>query len=184
MELSPWEAASCVATQELPSNLWNPKVYYLSWARSIQSIPPPPRHPSSLSSILILFTHLRLCLPSGIFPIGIPPLPIRATCPAHLILLDLIILIYLAESTSYEASHYKVAVLLDQYEPKLSFSRKVWCRPLIRNLIEISSAVYQGRFNGQNKNDHPRDLWGALDVMRGCESPQLPLLHNRRLSVF
>jgi hypothetical protein len=35
----------------------------LSWARSIQSIPP---HPISLRSILILSSHLRLGLPSGI----------------------------------------------------------------------------------------------------------------------
>jgi hypothetical protein len=32
--------------------------------------------------------------------------PIRATCSAHLIFLDLIILIILGEETSYEASHY------------------------------------------------------------------------------
>ena len=37
----------------------------LSWARPIQSIYP---HPSSWRSILILSTHLRLGLPSGIFP--------------------------------------------------------------------------------------------------------------------
>ena len=67
----------------------------LSWARSIQSMPP---HPTSWRSILILSSHLRLGLPSGIFPPGFPtktlytplPFPILSTCSAHLILLDFI----------------------------------------------------------------------------------------------
>ena len=67
----------------------------LSWASPIQSIHP---HPTSWRSILILSTQLCLGLPSGLFPSVFPtkflynPLssPIRATCPAHLILLDFI----------------------------------------------------------------------------------------------
>ena len=67
----------------------------LSWASPIQSIYP---HPTSWRYIPILFTHLRLGLPSGLFPSGFPTKtlhislssPIRATCPTHLILLDFI----------------------------------------------------------------------------------------------
>ena len=62
----------------------------LSWASPIQSIYP---YPTSWRSILLLSTHLRLGLPSGLFPSGFltktlyTPLssPIRATCPAYLI---------------------------------------------------------------------------------------------------
>ena len=41
----------------------------LSWARSIQFMP---LHLSSCRSILLLSSHLGLCLPSGPFPSGLP----------------------------------------------------------------------------------------------------------------
>ena len=63
-------------------------------------------HPSNFLSIPFgIFSHLRLELPSSIFLSGFPtrtpyvflPSPIRATCSAHLILLNLMTLIMFCE---------------------------------------------------------------------------------------
>ena len=106
--LTPWsrvlleKLTGSAASQEIPrifgsrrfiTVLTSARHLSLSWANSIQSSQPPP---TSWRSILILSSHLRLGLPSGLFPSGFPtrtlctplPSPIRATCPTHLILFD------------------------------------------------------------------------------------------------
>jgi hypothetical protein len=89
MQLSPsWEAASRSAIQEFPNILWNPNIHchvhksppLVSWARSNQSIPP---HPISLRSILILFSQLRLGLPSGLLLTAFPPKPYMHSTSPH-----------------------------------------------------------------------------------------------------
>ena len=95
--LTPWsiilleKLTGFAANQEIPRILWNPKAHYrthlsLSWANSIQS---PQPLPTSWRFILILSSHLRLGLSTGLFPSGFPtktlctPLPSSIRTTSH-----------------------------------------------------------------------------------------------------
>jgi hypothetical protein len=124
MELnSSCEVANCADIQEFPSILWNPRVHYrvhkspplVPNPSQIDKVPTIPSHPIYLRSILILSTHLRLGLPSGLFPSGFPSNILYAFASSLFVPHALPISssltwsFCLARSTSYEAPHYAVS---------------------------------------------------------------------------
>jgi hypothetical protein len=92
---------------------------------------PYPSHPPSWIFIILLSSHLRLVLPSGLFPLGFPiktlymPLlsPIRTTCPTHHILLDFI-----------TRKIFGYLWLLVQLTYLLTYLLTVWSRVLLEKL--------------------------------------------------
>jgi hypothetical protein len=129
--------------------LCNQKVHYLN-----HKSPPPivllshiePVHvtTSYLRSILILSTHLRFGLPSGLFPSGFLIDILHAFSFAPLVLhalpisssLILSFWLYLEKSTSYEAPHYAV------FSNLLSLLRLDWWSNIMHSLIECVTTLY------------------------------------------
>ena len=96
LERSLWDANWFSGSQETPGILWNLKVHYHTYKCPTPA--PILSHISPVHSPLILISHLHLGFPSYLFPSGFPTKtlyatllsPTCATCPGHLILLDLI----------------------------------------------------------------------------------------------
>ena len=138
--LTPWsrvlleKLTGSAASQEIPrifgtrrfiTVLTSARHLSLYWANSIQS---PQTPPTSWRSILILSSHLRLGLPSGLFPSGVPtrtlctplPSPIRAT---FIIIITIIIFItcmhgiynYIPATNPVSTVHSVAAVLYLQF---------------------------------------------------------------------
>jgi len=126
-----WKSNSPSASQAIPSISWYPNVHYrvhnstslvpiLSDNNAVHA------HPTDLFKIhLILSSHLRLGLPSLLFPWGFPttithaPLlsSIRATCPDHLILIWSPG--YLESRTDHKVSHCVISSSLLFLRPPL-----------------------------------------------------------------
>ena len=136
---------------------------FLSWANPIQSTIP---HPTSWRSILILSTHLRLGLPSGLLPFGFStntlytPLssPIRATCPAHFILLDFITRTILGEE--YRSLSSSLCSLLHSPVTSSLLGPNILLNTIFSNTLSFLSSL-----NVNDQASHPYKTTGKIRVL-------------------
>ena len=147
---SSWEANRFAASQEIVRILWSSKVYYRT-----HKCPPPVPILSQLDPVHTPTSHflkinLNIILTSTPGspqwflsprfahqnPLHASPLPIRATCPAHLILHDLIARTILGEE--YRTLSSSLCSLL--YSPvtsSLYIALKILTQPTQRNVFNI-----------------------------------------------
>jgi hypothetical protein len=170
MELSPSsEAAKCVATTELPSNLWNPKVNYCVHKSPLlnpilSQIIPVHTTPSCLSKIHFNIMHppiswsllvVSFLLASHQCPICIPLLPHSCymPCPSHSP--DLIILIILGKAYKLRSS-FVWSFLQPPITPSL-FSPNILLSTLFSNTLSLCFSL-----NVRNEDSHPYRSTGKL----------------------
>jgi hypothetical protein len=137
----------------------------LSWTRSFQSILP---HPISLRSILILFTYLQLGFLSGFFPsdfltkilYSFPFASTRATCLAHHVTLDLIILIILGEE--YKLWSSSLCSFLQPPVTSSLFGPNILLSTLISNTVSLDVCP---SLNVRDQVSHPYRTTSKIIVL-------------------
>ena len=135
----------------------------LSWARSIQSMPP---HPTSRTSILISNSHLRLAISSGPFPqmspanpythLSSPPL--GPTWPAHLVLLDFITRTILVEV--YRLLSSTLCSFLHSLVTSSLLGPNIFLSTLFSNTLSLPSS-----FNVSDQVSHQYKTKGKIVVL-------------------
>jgi len=173
MEQSPsWEANRFAARQEIPRILWNLKFHYLihkcppTFPVLSQLYPVHTPHSTFWRSIVILYSHLRLGLPSGLFPSGFPtktlytPLlfPIRAICSAHLILLDFITRTILGEE--YSSLSSSLCSFLHSPVTSSLLGPNILLNILFSNTLSLLSSL-----NVSDQVSHPYKITGNIIIL-------------------
>ena len=137
---------------------------------AFKNAPPPtcpyPELTPSSPSILILSPHLRLCLPSGLFPSGLStktlyrPLlsPIRATCPSHLILIDFITRTILGEQ--YRSLSFSLCNFLHSPVTPFLLGPNILLKTLFSNTLSLCSSL-----NVSDQVSHPYKRTGKIIVV-------------------
>jgi len=169
MKPSPcWEADRFADSQEIPRILWfitavtSARHLSLCWVSSIQSTT---LNPTSWRSILILSSYLRLGIQSGLFPSGFPtktlykPLlsPIRATCPAHLIL-DFITRTILGEE--YRSLSSSLFSFLHSSVTSSLLGPNILLNILFSNTLSLRSSL-----NVSDQVSHPYKIKGKIIIL-------------------
>ena len=115
----------------------------LSWASPIQSTWP---HPTSWRSILILSTHLRLCLPSGLFPSGFPTKTLYAPLSSdlYLYLYKILNIMYVISTKAWydNTEHEQTKTLCLQWKYIYTFSQIGIMLIKYRNFNLISDLIW------------------------------------------